>query len=97
MGNSYLWSESAYETKVMLGSINKLVCDALQEIAPDERTTVEAYEKATTPTRKAVVALKDALAFVKLIEEKYAHVKCPQVGFSDEDYNEMQGADDNCP
>ena len=97
MSNSYLWSESAYETKVMLGSINKLVCDALQEIAPNENTTVEAYEKATTPTRKAVVALKDALVFVKLIEEKYTHVKCPQVGFSDEDYNEMQGADDNCP
>ena len=97
MSKSYLWSEDAYETKVMLGSINKLVCDALQEIAPDESTTVEAYEKATTPTRKAVVALKDALAFVKHIEEKYAHVKCPQVGFSDEDYNEMLGSDDNLP
>ena len=90
-------SDSAYGTKVMLGSIDKLICDALQEIAPDESTTVEAYEKATTPTRKAVVALKDALAFVKLIEEKYAHVRRPQVEFSDEDYNEMQGADDNCP
>ena len=90
-------SDSAYETKVMLGSINKLVCDALQEIAPDESTTVESYEKATTPTRKAVVALKDALAFVKLIEEKYAHDECPRLGFSDEDYNEMMGADDNCP
>ena len=90
-------SDSAYETKVMLGSINKLVCDALQEIAPDESTTVEAYEKATTPTRKAVVALKDALAFVKLIEEEYARVKCPQAGFSDEDYNEMMGAGDNRP
>ena len=90
-------SDSAYGTKVMLGSIDKLICDALQEIAPGESTTVEAYEKATTPTRKAVVALKDALAFVKVIEEKYAHVECPQLGFSDEDYNEMQGADDNCP
>ena len=97
MSKSYLWSENAYETKVMLGSINKLVCDALQEIAPDESTTVEAYEKATTPTRKAVVALKDALAFVKVIEEKYAHVECPQLGFSDEDYNEWLSADDNCP
>ena len=41
--------------------------------------------------------LSNALAFIKIIEEKYAHVKCPQVGLSDEDYNEMQGADDNCP
>ena len=90
-------SDSAYETKVMLGSIDKLICNALQEIAPDESTTVEAYEKATTPTRKAVVALKDALAFVKVIEEKYAHVECPQLGFSDEDYNEWLSADDNCP
>ena len=90
-------SDSAYRTKVMLGSIDKLICDALQEIAPDESTTVEAYEKATTPTRKAVVALKDALAFVKVIEEKYAHVECPQLGFSDEDYNEWLSADDNCP
>ena len=97
MSKSYLWSENAYETKVMLGSIDKLICDALQEIAPDESTTVEAYEKATTPTRKAVVALKDALAFVKVIEEKYAHVECPQLGFSDEDYNEWLSADDNCP
>ena len=90
-------SDSAYGTKVMLGSIDKLICDALQEIAPDESTTVGAYEKATTPTRKAVVALKDALAFVKVIEEKYAHVECPQLGFSDEDYNEWLSADDNCP
>ena len=90
-------SDSAYGTKVMLGSIDKLICDALQEIAPGESTTVEAYEKATTPTRKAVVALKDALAFVKHIEEKYAHVECTQVGFPDEDYNEMLGSDDNLP
>ena len=90
-------SDSAYGTKVMLGSIDKLICDALQEIAPGESTTVEAYEKATTPTRKAVVALKDALVFVKQIEEKYAHVECPQVGFPDEDYNEMLGSDDNLP
>ena len=88
---------SAYQTKIMLESINKLICDTLQEIAPDESTTVEAYEKATTPTRKAVVALKDALYFVNQIEYKYAHVECPQVGFSDEDYNEMQGAGDNRP
>ena len=90
-------SDSAYGTKVMLGSIDKLICDALQEIAPNESTTVEVYEKATTPIRKAVVALKDALAFVRIIEEKYAHVECPQVGFPDEDYNEMLGADDNLP
>ncbi len=90
-------SDSAYETKVMLGSIDKLICDALQEIAPNESTTVEVYEKATTPTRKAVVALKDALAFVRIIEEKYGHVECPQVGFPDEDYNEMLSADDNLP
>jgi len=90
-------SESAYDTKITLKSIDKLICEALQEIAPNENTTVEAYEKATTPTRKAVVALKDALVFVKQIEEKYAHVECPQVGFSDEDYDEMLSADDNCP
>ena len=65
MSKSYLWSETAYETKVMLESIR--------------------------------TELSNALAFIKIIEEKYAHVKCPQVGFSDEDYNEMQGADDNCP
>ena len=41
--------------------------------------------------------LKDALAFVKIIQDKYAHVKCPQIGFSDEDYNEMMDAGDNCP
>jgi len=43
------------------------------------------------------VGLKDALYFVNQIECKYAHVECPQIGFSDEDYNEMQGADDNRP
>ena len=90
-------SDSAYGTKVMLGSIDKLICDALQEIAPDESTIVEAYEKATTPTRKAVVVLKDALSIVMQIEEKYAHVECPQVGFPDEDYNEMLGYDDHLP
>ena len=90
-------SDSAYGTKVMLGSIDKLICDALQEIAPDESTTVEEYEKATTPTRKAVVALMDALVFVKQIEEKYTNVECPQVGFPDEDYNEMLDSDDNLP
>ena len=31
----------------------------------------------------------------KQIQEKYEHVKCPKLGFSDEDYNEMQVADDN--
>ena len=90
-------NEDAYQTKVMLESIHHLIYEALQEIAPNESTIVEAYEKATTPTRKAVVALKDALYFVKQIEYKYEHVKCPRVGFSEEDYNEMQGADDNRP
>ena len=90
-------SDSAYDTKITLKAIDKLICDALQEIAPDESTTVEAYEKAITPTRKAVVALKDALAFVKQIKEKYAHVECRQIGFSDEDYNAMMGAGDNRP
>ncbi len=97
MSKSYLWSESAYETKVMLESIAKLISSVLQEFAPNESTTVEKYEKATTLKRKTVVELKDALAFVKIIQDKYAHVKCPKIGFSDEDYNEMQGADDNCP
>ena len=87
----------AYDSKITLESIDRLICRALQEIAPNERTTVEKYEKAITPTRKAVVALKDALAFVKHIKEKYAHVECPQIGFSEEDYNEMMGAGDNCP
>ena len=87
----------AYDSKITLESIDRLICRALQEIAPNERTTVEKYEKAITPTRKAVVALKDALAFVKHIKEKYAHVKCPQIGFSEEDYNEMMGAGDNRP
>ena len=97
MSKSYLWSESAYETKVMLESIAKLISSVLQEFAPNESTTVEKYEKATTLKRKTVVELKDALAFVKIIQDKYAYVKCPRIGFSDEDYNEMQGADDNCP
>jgi len=90
-------SVDAYDTKITLKSIDRLICEALQEIAPNESTIVEAYEKATTPTRKAVVALKDALAFVKHVKEKYAHVKCPQIGFSEEDYNEMMGAGDNRP
>ena len=90
-------SVDAYDTKITLKSIDRLICEALQEIAPNEKTTVEKYEKATTPTRKAVVALKDALAFVKHVKEKYAHVKCPQIGFSEEDYNEMMGAGDNRP
>lgn len=90
-------SDSAYDTKITLKAIDKLICEALQEIAPNESTTVEAYERAITPTRKAVVALKDALVFVKQIKEKYAHVECPQIGFSDEDYNEMMGAGDNRP
>jgi len=90
-------SVDAYDTKITLKSIDRLICEALQEIAPNEKTTVEKYEKAITPTRKAVVALKDALAFVKHVKEKYAHVKCPQIGFSEEDYNEMMGAGDNRP
>ena len=90
-------SDSAYGTKVMLESIAKLISSGLQEFAPNESTTVEKYEKATTPKRKAVVELKDALAFVKIIQDKYAHVECPQLGFSDEDYNEWLSADDNCP
>ena len=44
--------EDAYQTKVMLESIHHLIYEALQEIAPNESTIVEAYEKATTPTRK---------------------------------------------
>ena len=97
MSKSYLWSEDAYGTKVMLESIAKLISSVLQEFAPNESTTVEKYEKATTPKRKAVVELKDALAFVKIIQDKYAHVKCPKIGFSDEDYDEMMGAGDNRP
>ena len=97
MGGLKMSKEDAYQTKVMLESIHHLIYEALQEIAPNESTIVEAYEKATTPTRKAVVALKDALYFVKQIEYKYEHVECPQIGFSDEDYDEMQGADDNRP
>ena len=57
MSKSYLWSETAYETKVMLESIR--------------------------------TELSNALAFIEIIEEKYAHVKCPQIGLSEEDYNEM--------
>ena len=41
--------------------------------------------------------LKNALAYVDIIHKKYDHIECPQLGFSDEDYNEMQGADDNRP
>ena len=78
-------NEGAYETKVMLESIHHLVYDALKEA------------EMLPTSRKTIVGLKDALAFIKIIEEKYTHVKCPQVGLSDEDYNEMQGADDNCP
>jgi len=65
MSKSYLWSEDAYETKVMLESIR--------------------------------TELSNALAFIEIIEKKYAHVKCPKIGFSDEDYDEMMGAGDNCP
>jgi hypothetical protein len=79
-------NEGAYETKVMLESINHLVYDALEEA-----------EMHPAFTRKTIVGLKDALYFVKQIQYKYEHVKCPRVGFSDEDYNEMQGADDNRP
>jgi len=65
MSKSYLWSEDAYETKVMLESIR--------------------------------TELSNALAFIEIIEEKYAHVKCPQVGLPDEDHDEMMGAGDNRP
>ena len=42
--------------------------------------------------------LENSLAFVNIIYNKhYEHIECPQIGFSDEDYNEMQGADDNRP
>ena len=42
--------------------------------------------------------LENSLAFVNIIYNKhYKHIECPKTGFSDEDYNEMQGADDNCP
>ena len=79
-------NEGAYETKVMLESIHHLVYEALAEA-----------EMHPAFTRKTIVGLKDALYFVNQIECKYAHVECPQLGFSDEDYNEMQGADDNRP
>ena len=41
--------------------------------------------------------LKNALAYVDIIHKKYDQIECPQIGFSDEDYNEMLGADDNRP
>ena len=78
-------NEDAYQTKVMLESIHNLVYDALKEA------------EMLPTSRKTIVGLKDALYFVKQIQYKYEHVKCPRVGFSDEDYNEMQGADDNRP
>jgi len=78
-------NEGAYETKVMLESIHHLIYEVLAEA---EMLPI---------SRKAIVGLKDALYFVKQIEYKYEHVECPQLGFSDEDYNEMQGADDNRP
>ena len=78
-------NEGAYETKVMLESIHHLVYDALKEA------------EMLPTSRKTIVGLKDALYFVKQIEYKYEHVKCPQIGFSDEDYDEMMGAGDNRP
>ena len=79
-------NEGAYETKVMLESIHHLIYNALEEA-----------EMHPAFTRKTIVGLKDALYFVKQIEYKYEHVKCPQVGLSEEDINEMQCADDNRP
>ena len=79
-------NEGAYETKVMLESIHRLVYEALAEA-----------EMHPAFTRKTIVGLKDALYFVKQIEYKYEHVECPQTGFSDEDYDEMMGAGDNRP
>ena len=78
-------NEGAYETKVMLESIHNLVYDALKEA------------EMLPTSRKTIVGLKEALYFVNQIEYKYAHVECPEVGFSDEDYDEMQGAGDNRP
>lgn len=75
----------AYQTKVMLESIHTLVYDALKEA------------EMLPTSRQTILGLKDALYFVNQIEYKYAHVECPQLGFSDEDYDEMQGAGDNRP
>ena len=77
--------KSAYETKVMLEFVRGAIYEAISET---EMLPI---------TRKAITGLKDALYFVHQIQHKYDHIKCPQLGFSDEDYNEMQGADDNRP
>ena len=96
---SYLWSESAYETKVMLESVHRAISEALDRlwqggIRPPSQNLGSGPP---SPAQKTVINLKDGLCFIEKIQEKYAHVKCPQVGLSDEDYNEMQGADDNRP
>ena len=82
-------SESAYETKVMLGSINNLVYETLKRLVKKEKTSMVDYTD--------IENLSNALSFVVIILKKYEHVECPQIGFSDEDYNEMQGAGDNRP
>jgi len=79
-------NEGAYQTKVMLESIRSLIYNALEEA-----------EMLPAFTRKTVVGLKDALYFVHQIQHKYDHIECPKIGFSDEDYDEMQCADDNRP
>lgn len=79
-------NDSAYQTKVMLESIRSLIYDALEEA-----------EMLPMLTRKTATGLKDALYFVHQIQGKYEHVECPKIGFSDEDYDEMQGAGDNRP
>ena len=78
-------NEGAYETKVMLESIHGAIYEAIRE------------NEMQTLTTTTITGLKDALYFVKQIQHKYEHVECPQLGFSDEDYDEMQGADDNRP
>jgi hypothetical protein len=82
-------NEGAYETKVMLGSINNLVYETLKRLVKKEKTSMVDYSD--------IENLSNALSFVEIILKKYEHVECPQLGFSDEDYNEMQSADDNRP
>jgi len=82
-------SEGAYETKVMLGSINNLIYETLKRLVKKEKTSMVDYSD--------IDNLSNALSFVEIILKKYEHVECPQLGFSDEDYNEMQGAGDNRP
>jgi len=82
-------NESAYETRCMLGSINNLIYETLKRLIKKEKTSIVDYTD--------IENLDNALSFVEIILKKYEHVECPQIGFSDEDYNEMQGADDNRP